>query len=203
MSLPPANSDISIPVLREALQSVYSATFNAFPYMRSIMDQLVELVSTSTNSTLIGDISWASDSLKSDSEKLFKIQTHIQFLNAEETFTTKNEMIKVFKEFSSFVDLILLGDLVTTLKGVAGTLTNEEKKLYKIEGRTLEEIVQDVQKFGVALDLTGAPIKQIETNELDHEIPLSHEAIQQLKNDVETRSVLLSNAVTSLKNLAA
>jgi hypothetical protein len=167
------------------------------------MDHLVELVSTSSNSTLIDDISWASDSLKSDSEKLFKIQTHIQFLNAEETFTTKNEMIKVFKEFSSFVDLILLGDLVTTLKGVAGTLTNEEKNLYKLEGTTLEEIVKDVQKFGVALNLTGAPIKQIETSELDHEIPLSYEAIQQLKNDVETRAVFLSNSVTSLKNLVA
>lgn len=201
MSLPPTNIDISIPLLRTALQSLYASTFDAFPYLKSITDDLNTTVSKSTNKSLKDDVGWACQSLSSDCEKLYKIKSHVQFLNAEETFTTKNEIIKVFQEFASFVQMILLDDLLTTLKGVAGTMTQQEKVEFALKGHTIDDIVKEIQKFSVAFNIAAMPLKQIETNTLEQEITLSHATVKQIQEQLLTRSEIVTKTVSSLKNL--
>lgn len=202
MSLPPANLDPNIPVLRHVLSNIYVNAFDAFPYLRTILDELQTLASSSGSKNLKDDISWARESLEGDSEKLFKIQSHIKFLQAEETFTTKNEMIKVFKEFVNFVQMILLDDLITTLKGVATTMTNQENDHIKLNNRTLDEIVKVIQRFSVALKLSSSPVLEIETNDLGGEITLSNATITQLQNQLELRSKTLTETVEALRQVS-
>lgn len=190
MSLPPANSDPRILQIRSITQLIYPPLFSSFQIISKLTSTYNQIAASSEDKILKDDIAWLKESIDKDIEKLTPLQSHLQFLNAQETITTPAELLKVFNEITDFTQLILLDDLITTLKGIESV--NDS---LVVRGIPLKDVILRLQKFSISLKLSTEPVKKLQGDEV------TGEGLQKVDKIVGDRIHDLKKRLTDLQQV--
>jgi len=191
MSLPPANLDLRIPQIRSITETIYTLLFSSFTTISKLTSIYNSIATGSNDKNLKDDVAWLKESIDKDIEKLNALQNHLQFLRADETITTPSELIQTFNEITDFAQMILLDDLITTLKGIS-TVTDE----LVIDGISLKDVVIRLQKFAISLKLTTEPIKKYKDQD-----QVTSAELSEVEKVVQSRALDLSKRIQELKEV--
>ncbi|KAH3682829.1 hypothetical protein WICPIJ_006204 [Wickerhamomyces pijperi] len=104
----------------------------------------------SKNELIKEDIDWGVESFNKDYQELNKLQDHLEFLNAEETIVTDDEIIQEFNEFIGFINGHLLDNLVMIFSGVKDGVEDQQVKVF------LETSINSLKKITVTLKLLAS-----------------------------------------------